>query len=66
MQVEFSAEDATRTDREFLHEVFVDVAKAGADRLDIPDTVYSTPQYMATSNPLEQLMQQNSQSGALP
>ena len=31
-----------------LHEVFVDVAKAGADRLDIPDTVgYSTPQYMA-------------------
>ena len=48
MQVEFSAEDATRTDREFLHEVFVDVAKAGADRLDIPDTVgYSTPQYMA-------------------
>ena len=33
---------------EFLHEVFVDVAKAGADRLDIPDTVgYSTPQYMA-------------------
>ncbi|MDI1495300.1 MAG: isopropylmalate/citramalate/homocitrate synthase (leuA) [Cenarchaeum symbiont of Oopsacas minuta] len=48
MQVEFSAEDATRTDRVFLREIFSAVAKAGADRLDIPDTVgYSTPQYMA-------------------
>ena len=41
MQVEFSAEDATRTDREFLHEVFVDVAKAGADRLDMIRVDYS-------------------------
>lgn len=48
LQVEFSAEDATRSDREFLKKVFGEVAKAGADRIDIPDTVgYSTPQYMA-------------------
>ena len=48
LQVEFSAEDATRTDREFLKKVFSDVAKAGADRVNIPDTVgYSTPEYMA-------------------
>ena len=48
LQVEFSAEDATRTDREFLKKVFGEVAKAGADRIDIPDTVgYSTPQYIA-------------------
>lgn len=48
LQVEFSAEDATRTDREFLMKIFGAVAKAGADRIDIPDTVgYSTPQYMA-------------------
>ncbi len=48
LQVEFSAEDATRTDREFLKKVFKEVAKAGADRIDIPDTVgYSTPGYIA-------------------
>ena len=48
MEVEFSAEDATRTDRKFLSEVFSAVARAGADRVDIPDTVgYSTPAYMA-------------------
>ena len=48
LQVEFSAEDATRTDREFLKTVFSQVAGAGADRIDIPDTVgYSTPEYMA-------------------
>ncbi len=48
LQVEFSAEDATRTDRAFLKRVFSEVAKAKADRIDIPDTVgYSTPQYMA-------------------
>src|ERR671925_79076 len=39
MQVEFSAEDATRSDRAFMNEVFKAVANAGADRLDIPDTV---------------------------
>ncbi len=48
LQVEFSAEDATRTDREYLSKVFSAVAAAGADRIDIPDTVgYSTPQYIA-------------------
>ena len=48
LQVEFSAEDATRTDRVFLKEIFSEVAKAGADRIDIPDTVgYSTPLYIA-------------------
>ncbi len=48
LQVEFSAEDATRTDRTFLKNVFGEVAKAGADRIDIPDTVgYSTPEYIA-------------------
>ena len=48
LQVEFSAEDASRTDREFLKKVFGDIAKAGADRVNIPDTVgYCTPEYMA-------------------
>ena len=48
LQVEFSAEDATRTDRDFLKKVFAEVAKAGADRIDIPDTVgYATPEYIA-------------------
>ncbi len=48
LQVEFSAEDATRTDREFLKKVFNEVANAGADRIDIPDTVgYSTPKHIA-------------------
>lgn len=47
MQVEFSAEDATRTDRTFLSEMFAAVTTAGADRLDIPDTVgYATPEYI--------------------
>ncbi len=48
LQVEFSAEDATRTDREFLKQVFREVANAGADRIDIPDTVgYATPEYIS-------------------
>ena len=48
MQVEFSAEDATRSDKVFCKQVFKAVANAGADRLDIPDTVgYATPQYIA-------------------
>ena len=48
LQVEFSAEDATRTDREFLKKIFLAVTNAGADRIDIPDTVgYSTPEYIA-------------------
>jgi len=48
LQVEFSAEDATRTDRVFLGQAYRHAADAGADRVDIPDTVgYSTPQYMS-------------------
>lgn len=46
--VEFSAEDATRTEREHLKRVSRAVAEAGADRLDIADTVgIMTPQAMA-------------------
>jgi len=46
--VEFSAEDATRSDIQFLNKIFKSVAETGADRIDIPDTVgYSTPQYMS-------------------
>ena len=39
LTVEFSAEDATRTERDFLFEVFDEVAGAGVDFLDVPDTV---------------------------
>ena len=39
LTVEFSAEDATRTERDFLFEIYNDVVCAGADFLDIPDTV---------------------------
>ncbi len=46
MKVEFSAEDATRSDRQFLLEVFKCVSDAHVDRIDIPDTVgYATPHY---------------------
>ncbi len=42
--VEFSAEDAIRTEPEFLAEVLEAVAQAGAGTLNMPDTVgYSTP-----------------------
>jgi len=45
--VEFSAEDSTRTDREFLKQVYRAVVDAGADRIDVPDTVgYSNPKYI--------------------
>jgi len=47
LRVEFSAEDATRSNREFLLKVFKGVTDAGADRIDIPDTVgYRTPDYI--------------------
>jgi 2-isopropylmalate synthase len=47
LTVEFSAEDATRSDRQFLLSVFKAVKSAGADRVDIPDTVgYATPEYI--------------------
>ena len=43
-RVEFSAEDASRSDRKFLIEVLEAVIAAGADILNIPDTVgYMTP-----------------------
>lgn len=39
LTVEFSAEDATRTEHDFLFDVFNAVVDAGADFLDVPDTV---------------------------
>jgi len=39
VKVEFSAEDATRTELDFLIDVLKAVEEAGADRVDIPDTV---------------------------
>ena len=42
--VEFSAEDATRSDWDYLVEVFSTATKAGATTLNVPDTVgYTTP-----------------------
>lgn len=42
--VEFYAEDAFRSDREYLRQVFKSVIKAGATVINIPDTVgYATP-----------------------
>jgi 2-isopropylmalate synthase len=42
--VEFSAEDATRSDRDFLARVTEEVIKAGAKTVNIPDTVgYTVP-----------------------
>jgi len=46
--VEFSAEDATRSDWEFLVEVYTRAVEAGASTLNVPDTVgYTTPQEYA-------------------
>ena len=36
--VEFSAEDASRSDPEYLAQVFGEVIKAGASTLNVPDT----------------------------
>ncbi len=48
MKVEFSAEDATDTEMGFLKEVYRAVARAGADRINIPDTLgRATPRQMA-------------------
>lgn len=45
--IEFSAEDATRSDREFLARVVEAAIAAGATTVNIPDTVgYTTPQDM--------------------
>ncbi len=44
----FRAEDATRSDRNYLNQIFKAVAETGADRIDIPDTVgYATPKYIS-------------------
>jgi 2-isopropylmalate synthase len=46
--VEFSCEDATRTDPDFLCQVIQEMVNAGATTLNIPDTVgYSYPEEMA-------------------
>jgi 2-isopropylmalate synthase len=46
--VEFSAEDATRTDWAYLVEVFTRAIEAGATTLNVPDTVgYTTPKEYA-------------------
>jgi len=43
--VEFSPEDASRTEKAFLYRILEEVIKAGASTVNIPDTVgYSTPQ----------------------
>ena len=45
--VQFSAEDATRSDWEFLSTIIRDVIDAGATTVNIPDTVgYTTPEEM--------------------
>jgi len=46
--VEFSAEDATRSDRDYLVQVFARALECGATTLNVPDTVgYTTPQEYA-------------------
>lgn len=46
--VEFSAEDASRSDHAFLAQCYSNAVAAGATTLNVPDTVgYSTPQEMA-------------------
>ena len=43
-EVEFSAEDASRSDPEFLHQIFTAVIEAGAQIINVPDTVgYALP-----------------------
>jgi 2-isopropylmalate synthase len=50
--VQFSAEDATRSDLDFLCRVIEAVIDAGATTINLPDTVgYSTPDEMARSSP---------------
>jgi len=47
-EVEFSAEDASRTEIEFLVEVYAAVVEAGATVLNVPDTVgYAVPEQFA-------------------
>lgn len=54
--VEFSAEDAVRSDMDFLVQVFDEVIKAGAKTMNVPDTVgYSIP--FAWGERMRQLIQ---------
>lgn len=47
-RVDFSPEDAARSDKTFLYEILSAAIEAGADTINIPDTVgYSTPQEFA-------------------
>lgn len=46
--IEFSAEDASRSDPEFLYKIFEAVIQAGATTINVPDTVgYSSPEEFA-------------------
>jgi len=48
MVVEFSAEDSTRTDIHFLKQIYQTAEDAGADRINVPDTVgVSSPQLIS-------------------
>ena len=40
LKVEFSAEDATRTELDFLLELYKEVENAGADVINVPDTLH--------------------------
>jgi 2-isopropylmalate synthase len=43
--IEFSAEDASRSDREYLSQIFAEVIKRGAVTLNVPDTTgYAVPE----------------------
>jgi len=47
-EVEFSAEDATRSDWDFLCRIFAEAIKAGATVVNVPDTVgYTVPEEFA-------------------
>ena len=60
--VEFSAEDAVRSDMDFLVQIFDEVIKAGATTLNVPDTVgYSIP--FAWGERMRQLIAQVPNSG---
>ena len=50
--VEFSAEDATRSDPEFLKQVYAAAISAGATTCNVPDTVgYMLPEAFPSSSP---------------
>lgn len=46
--IEFSAEDASRSNPEFLYRIFEEVIRAGATTINVPDTVgYTSPEELA-------------------